>query len=776
MKHFAKRITALLLLLLMTASLLASCSGGGAGEAQTPEKEENQIPVFDEYKSKTVGLGLTENEMVMDVMEEDGKIRATIAVAESDFDPDRYYGIPSATEYRWYSQDYVEDTAKREKTRSDHELTAAAVPNQNVVLGGKAVKGFSFFGLQCQFCRDGKPIGDVLSHFSKDSPSADDGTTFAYGALTHAMVYEDVIYAALEEGTWSGGIVHYWNDWSGLLCIDGRMIDVQTWKPGYPTDFAFCGLIGLEGKPYALLAVDGKGLLEPLNPEMTELTFEGMEIEVVPTGGATSDGRFGYFMSNTELWRTDGKECTLLADLTPHGVTLSSGLRTVCSLADGRILVTIDGKLIELSPSDGSEEQEAIYNIGVLDYYNPWGGMDDLNLVIAKYNDQSENGYFRIKEYRDVANLNLALLSGEIAMVITPNQFVLQNQVKQGALASLEDVAPKLFEKDVLIESIVDAARIDGVFYYLPRYFDIRGELITDPSLLKDGKLFETRQEYYDFITQNDPNYFEQNTPGDIFDTFARDMDEWIDWEANTCHFDDGTFEALLEFASQGATQEEADQYESWLWNQSQFGIHWKVSSFTLSDGVENYRFTDLKKALSHQATAAEPNAQNDDPAAWAQIDFPMPSRVHDGYEIFAQNFFAVANQEESQEAAGKLLTWLILEDVEEKFPDDQVWYWIKMGFSINKDETERYLGRLRNAFVEESNGLDMMHNLKCGEKQYKATWDYIHNADHFRYADNELFDVMKKEAVNFFGGQTTAKQAAEYVQNRISLYLAEQS
>ncbi|MBR4865405.1 MAG: hypothetical protein IKU11_01845, partial [Clostridia bacterium] len=553
MKHTTNCITALVLVLLITASLLVSCSGGGAGEAQAPEKEENQIPVFDEYKSNTVDLGLAENETVMDVVEAEGEIRATIAVAESDFDPDRYYGIPSATEYRWYGQDYVEDTAKREKTGSDHELTAAASPNQNVVLGGKAVKGFSFFGLQCQFFRDGKPIGDVLSRLSEDSPSADDGTTFAYGALTHAMVYEDVIYAALEEGTWSGGIVHYWNEWGGLLYIDGRMFDVQTWKPGYPTDYTYCGLVGLEGKPYVLLAVEGKGVLEPLNPEMTKLTFEGIEIEVIPTGGAASDGRFGYFMSGTELWRTDGKECTLLADLTPHGVTLSSGLRSVRSLSDGRILVTIDGKLIELSPSDGSEEQEAIYTIGVLDYYNPWGGTEDLNLGIAKYNDQSETGCFRIKEYRDVANLNLALLSGEIAMVITPNQFVLQNQVKQGVLASLEDVAPKLFEKDVLIESIVDAARIDGVSYYLPRYFDIRGESITDLGLLKNEKLSETRQEYYDFITQNDPDYFEKNTPGDIFDTFARNMDEWIDWETNTCHFDDGTFEALLEFASQGA-------------------------------------------------------------------------------------------------------------------------------------------------------------------------------------------------------------------------------
>ena len=68
------------------------------------------------------------------------------------------------------------------------------------------------------------------------------------------------------------------------------------------------------------------------------------------------------------------------------------------------------------------------------------------------------------------------------------------------------------------------------------------------------------------------------------------------------------------------------------------------------------------------------------------------------------------------------------------------------------------------------------MHNARCGEEQYDVTWDYIHNADHFRYRNNEIFKVMKAEAANYFGGLCTAKQAADYVQNRISLYLAEQS
>lgn len=49
-----------------------------------------------------------------------------------------------------------------------------------------------------------------------------------------------------------------------------------------------------------------------------------------------------------------------------------------------------------------------------------------------------------------MSNLSLALLSGEIAMVITPDRFALNNYVKQGVLTSLDEVTPELFERIVV--------------------------------------------------------------------------------------------------------------------------------------------------------------------------------------------------------------------------------------------------------------------------------------------------------------------------------------
>ncbi len=778
MKCICKRITALLLVLLMTASFLASCSGKTEDD-ETSNGEENGIPVYDGYTSKKVDLGLSENETIFDIIEMDGMLRATIGVADSPGFLES--GIPYQTEHRWYSMDFVEDTTKREKTKSHHEITFVPDPAVDFVLGGDSYKG----KVRYFFYRDGEAQGDALNPMGiGEDPNQH---PVPYNARAHIILQDDVAYTAIDYGALVYG-VSYGLEWK--LYVNGNFLDTSAWRPGMPK-YTFCGLIGIKGDPYALLEIEDKGRLVPLTPETTELPVEGIDIDGCPTGGAFSDGRFGYFMSGTQLWRTDGEASSCIADLVPYGVTLSSMVRSVRALSDGRLLVVVDGKLVELTGSDGPVERITACTIGVIDYE---GILDFLNLSVAKYNDLAENVYFQIKEYEDIVKLNLDILSGEVSMVITPDRFALNNYVKQGLLAPLEEVAPKLFEKDVLIENVVEAARIDGTCYYLPREFTVRGECVTKPDLLKDGNLFETRQAYCDFISEHDPDYFAARTPGDIFENFAHDLDEWIDWEANTAHFDDGSFAALLEFCSQGSTREEVTEY----WSEksateSQWGRNWKAASFTLTDTVESYRFTQVKEAQDYQKDLPKEDGEGG-PETWVQVDFPMPSVEHEGYEIFAENFFAVVNEEESKEAAGEFLTWFILENVEEEYPEKNYAYEAS-GFPISQKETERYLGRLLNGHVDpeaEVAALDeesakypnvvmsirnaaQIHNMQCGQEQYDITWSYIEKADHFGYAENEIYKVMLAEAGSYFAGSITAEKAAEYVQNRISLYLAEQ-
>ncbi len=785
MKLNTKRITALVLVLLTTASLLASCS---KGENENTATEVDGIPVYEKYASREIDLGLTRDETILNVIEVDGEIRATIGVNEHPYVRDIDDTTPYRTEYRYYDMDYVEDTVKREKTRTYHEIAFVSDPSVDFVVGGEPFEDSHDKGVQYRYYRNGEMEGNVL-----DDPEELGQWSKPFGIMANVMLYEDVPFLGLNiGGVVSGEVIR---GIGGTLFVGDKPV-ATAWHHGLPHDFIFRGLIGIDGVPYALVTANEKGILEPLTPETSQLTAEGIEIEGQPTGGAFTDGRFGYFLNNTEIWRTDGENTICLTDLAPYGCTQTSPVRAVSALSDGRILVVADGKLIELFASDGSEDGVQVYTIGTFDYDGEYGMTDNLNFQVARYNEQSTNSFFKIKEFEEKSKLNLALLSGEIAMVITPDRFTLQNYVKQGVLAPLEEVAPALFEKDVLIENIVDATRIDGVCYYLPVNFEICGESIADPSLLKDGELFETREGYFDYINQNDPEYFKYQYPADLLTNFTRDIDEWIDWENATCHFDDGTFAETLEFCAQGCTDEEfKENFAKLQATISVYARYYTAESFSLKDAVESYRFTDVAKALEYQKGLPKVEAPTENPLAWVVVDFPMPSRVHNGYEINAHNLYAVADNENSRDAAADLLQWLILEDVVEEFPVDFSWAVGWNGFSINRDETDRYLRRLLDGYIDPEariaglrdklkqdpaevahvRDVTNWHNVKCGQEQYEITWEYIQNADHLQYYKNEISAVISEEAGRYFGGMITAKQAADYVQNRISLYLAEQ-
>ena len=443
-------------------------------------------------------------------------------------------------------------------------------------------------------------------------------------------------------------------------------------------------------------------------------------------------------------------------------------------------------------------------NIGILEYCKENGGINDLKLLISTYNEQPGHAAMQVQKYDDAKALHSAILSGDVDMVITPDWFLLKDYVKEGLLVSLEEIAPALFEKDVLIENVVNATKVDGVCWYLPVDFDISGEYVADPGFFKDGKLFEDRLAYYAYIKENDPDYFKNYTSSDILNTFTNDLDEWIDWETNTCHFDDGTFAPLLELCAMGSPAEKIGDFR--ILSKTELEMFWnhytKAESFMLKDAVQNYRFTDAAEAQEYQKGLPEPVNGIYGPTTWVQVDFPMPSRVHEGFAIDPHNLYAIVDHEDTKEACADFLGWLILEDVEEEFKenDERPLYPTRKGwdrFSINRDETDRYLKRLwdchRDPEEEAANShpeiaskhpdaRDMARyiaqdfNAKCGEDRYEVTWDYINKADHLRYYQNDIHTFIRIDAQKAFSGFYTPEEAAEKIQKRVSQYLAEQS
>jgi len=766
-------IVTLVCLNLFLCLFLTSCMGKSYEE----NKElQSRVSTYNNYVGNIINLGLAENETILDVIEVDGELRATIGVENWEIGGIIVSGVagtPYITEHRYYDMDFVENTEKRQKTISPYEASVYYNSSVDLAFGAEpflveAKEEPVYWCVEYFFYRNGERLENKV--VPEEWLDGNGWILANYGASAQLMEQDGNIYAG----------VHYYIDGWRQLYINDHFVEQPTWRPGAP-EYQYCGLIGIDGIPYALVHVWENDRSEqvvdtlweetrlvPLSPEMTELPLEGKKIDGKATGGAFSDGKYGYFMCGSELWRTDGKESKRIADLIFFGVNESSHVRAVRALSDGRILVATDGILIELSGAEvATGEQKQVFTAGVINLY---GDVSELTLTFSKFNRVSENYAFVVKEFDDQTDLNLALLSGEISMVISRDQFMLKNYVKQDILAPLEEVAPELFEKDVLVENIVDATRLDGVCYYLPRSFWIRGES-TDARYMEEGVTFENRLEYYDYLSEKVPDYFEPLTKRMLFTTFGQDLDEWINWETNTCHFDDGTFEALLEFCNKGSTQEEVDQYTAQPYSMYSLNI-------PLQDSMPNNEFLNVEESKEYLISLP---ASEVGVTQWVWVIYPIPSSVYDGFEIYVPEFFAVVDDKASREASGEFLKWHFLENIIEEFPSKDLNVSL-YPLSVNRDETDRFLKRNIDGEIEITEDLEVLremleaHNRGCGQEQYDKTWEVIRRGDHFQYFRNDVFDVMYEEAGRYFSGSSTAKQAAEYVQNRISIYLAEQS
>jgi len=768
----ARRITALLLILLLTGSLLVSCSG----------REEE---IADIYLAEKVDLGLSENEYLFDVIEVDGELRATVGVTSEEVAA-KYgtdYGIdfiiPYQTEYRYYTMDFLEDTAKRETTAPFFQIAQVSDPSMNLVIGGEPYlytdeNGTeTSYGIRYYLYQDGEKLGEVLNPLGENN----------YGKYTQ--------YSAKANLAWVDDTPYVWMNYDGFeieVFVKDRFLKTTEIAPG--VSYNICGLMEIGETPYILICAKQydlieeyswfenrplweKTLLVPLTPETTELTLEGIEIEGEATGGVCSDGTYGYYMCGSELWRTDGKTSGRISELIFCGVNDMSDVRTIRSLSDGRLLVVADGGLIALSESESSVPAERkVYTLAVMN----GGYVPDLSLIVAKFNALGKDCIFVVKEYKDVTKLNLALLSGEVDVIVTADQFALRNYIKQDLLVPLEELIPELFEEGVLLENIVNASRINGICYYLPREFQIQGRLM-EYRLLEDGIPFETPQEYYDFVLENDPRYLKSIEKKGLITHLAPTVDEWVDWENNRCHFDDGSFEALLEFCNEAATFQtminhdpsiscDEPSYSGGLWVQNLM----YYTNFAVAESAKEY-----VESLPNGDPDTLPDTNQE---AWAWVAHPLPSRVYDGFEISIERFFAVVDKEESREAAGEFLRWHFLENVVGEIapddPEEDYEDFVLKGvyeYSINQAECERYVGRNLSW-----DGEDKETRLPLEQRRYEDTWQIIRQADHFQNYQNVIFDVMVEEAYRYFDGDITASQAAEYTQNRISLYLAEQS
>ena len=287
---------------------------------------------------------------------------------------------------------------------------------------------------------------------------------------------------------------------------------------------------------------------------------------------------------------------------------------------------------------------------------------------------------------------------------------------------------------------------------------------VANRCAVESGTVFKSAAELEKALEKLPQQHFYKDTTRDlVFDMVCGE--EWIDPETNTAHFDDPSFVAMLEFLNRFAPDQDAAEA-----NANRSGDFDLFDLFSPYYVCENW-IEPWNMELWYEDYAEARPASG---ASAAGSIFPMPGNGRfQGLSIVSSALIAVAAKSDRDDMIRDFLSFLFQEG-------EMTAYNETLGF----DARSCYLPNIKESETMIERELDDERYAGTGitatEEDFarfrEEMSDMIRKADHYApdVRQNTVWLIIHEEASRYFAGEITAEKAAEYVQNRISLMLAE--
>lgn len=740
----------------------------------------HELALEQSYVPKLLDLPLSEGEVVLDILEAGEDYR--VLVGMPDGNPEHiylptdelgrgddyiYYSYP--TEFRTYDQHLNEKEEKREVTV------------EGDVRHALLVNGYRYTYARSDFEHVGEDptlpiIAGKYDLYRDGDLIAPIGARVGVGSAISSVADEETVYTLIKDG-----------DFTSLYVNDNKVIlpnyhGADDWKTTVE------GLVKLKDTVYLVLyqgkyedngskvtTIDSRGILVELTEDTKNVETEGKIVNGVSRGVYAAMGDNLYFTNKTAVYATDGKTVTYLCDVGVCGFSEKDCIKRLLPCGDGRIFLVIGNCLVECAGQNAEETESVKKQEIILGLYavkaNQYSSTEDelLHRYVAAFNQQSERYAVTMKSFDNITQLNLALTTGEVALVVSGDQFAMRHYAANGVLIPLEEAVSELLEDGVLLPNLVDAVEMKGRHYFLPHRFEIRGCLLPE-SVMQGRSGFVSTAEFIDFMEEEVPKGLMAASKSRTFAYFLENMDEWIDWDTNTARFTDGNYQRLLEFCNENCSKS-VDEAEAVA------GANASSQNAKLLLGLR-INATTGEFSIGEYLTDEESGERKGD------VFFPLPGDYKNGYPIETPWLIGVADRKETTDAAADFMRYLFTSGERAAYMYDGGQYYKKIdgeyliseSFPVNQEEFEDYITCYRDLILElTAEGDDYSYLLHRLEEDIAFVREAVSRADHLRFSEGELYDVMMEETTRCFSGQITAKQAAEYIQNRVQLYLDEQ-
>lgn len=510
------------------------------------------------------------------------------------------------------------------------------------------------------------------------------------------------------------------------------------------------------GVPAALGAYETKTCFTLFDSGMNELGRYELQEEFSSFHKSVDSGHVLVRGSNTlyELDYTSGEKAALIDCFT-------SGMHTntLISLGYNSYFGIESGRPVLWSLPDGSSAVTltlAAYNANY-----------PLLCLIEEYNAQSTGYKISVIDYAEFdaqggVSAGMTRLQADIAAGFAPDMYDLANlpvdkYVKAGLL---DELSPWFGEGEEvsLSDFVPGAARAmaaDGELYYITPSFSLL--LMAAPDELVGSRERWTPGEFLDITAGHSPAELlgTSMTPEDFISYMLLfNSGEYIDRESLTCHFADSGFAELLEFAAQlpdsSANSDSGD-----------FGAVYLGDQLLLPAQLG----TAALKLLSFIDAVYHGNARC--------IGFP--SEAGTGIAVTPSVPVGVSVSSHHKDGARDFLYYLLGSSGQSSpnLPHIPV---IQSALDARMERWVEEYKEFTPALAQYVDGEPL--TIECtapAEDISRALYALIDRASLVNTTDSELLQIVLRESEVYFGGGTTARQAAQTIDAKVQLYLAEQ-
>jgi len=461
-------------------------------------------------------------------------------------------------------------------------------------------------------------------------------------------------------------------------------------------------------------------------------------------------------------------EVALLLNWIDSDMTLD-GLANITFLSDGRILVTsqqwgsmgVNHEIIFLTKTPYSELPERTV-LTLATFHLDW----DIRSAIVQFNRTSTTHRIQVTDYAEfstdddwqagLTRLSAEIIAGNVPDILDVSNLPFNQYVAKDLfidLYPLIDSDPELGRSDFM-ESMLRATEINDGLYKVFPFFNVV-TMIGNPSVV--GSYPGWNMEEFKAVIAANPNADYPLGRGltnmNLLQVlFMFNMDDYVNWNEGTVSFDSNEFIALLEYANTLPDGYDWDNYE----HISEVELITSGRQIIAAISMHDFQDYQMYRALFG-----------------GDVVFKgLPAENRNGYSLDARTGFAITNKCKDVDGAWSFLRTFLMEE----WQNERSW----QGMPVNKNVFDRIVNE---AMKEDEYGsgtmgwdnfiIEMKPLTQADVDMIMVLLDSVNGSVG---QDETLWNIISESASNFFNGTTTVQDAVRVIQNRASIYVAEQS